>query len=47
MVLDGCRSFLLLVTTVTPFGLRPQQQLWEGFSQDHSNEKKVMFHIFF
>ena len=32
---------------MTPFGLKQQQQLWEVFSQDHSNEKKVMFDIFF
>jgi len=32
---------------VTPFGLKPQQQRWEVFSQDHSNKKKVMFDIFF
>ena len=28
-------------------GLKPQQQLWDVFSQDHSNEKKVIFDIFF
>ena len=28
-------------------GLRPQQQLWDVFSHDHSNEKKVIFDIFF